>query len=103
MLIYIKNMVCNRCVMVVSSIFRDAGLHETEVQLGKVQVKNPISTETLKEIEIQLKKVGFEIINDSKVRIIEQVKNYIIDLTYIHSAEIKSNYLSLIHISEPTK
>ncbi|HZL08463.1 MAG TPA: AraC family transcriptional regulator [Prolixibacteraceae bacterium] len=92
MLIYIKNMVCNRCVMVVSSIFRDAGLHETEVQLGKVQVKNPISTETLKEIEIQLKKVGFEIINDSKVRIIEQVKNYIIDLTYIHSAEIKSNY-----------
>ena len=85
-------MVCNRCIMVVLEIFRESGISEPEVQLGKVSVKDQIPATGMEQIEIQLKKAGFEIINDSKIRVIEQVKNSIIELIYNQSDEIKVNY-----------
>ncbi|MHB9142848.1 MAG: helix-turn-helix domain-containing protein [Paludibacter sp.] len=90
--IFIKNMVCNRCVMVVSNIFHEAGFSEADVQLGKVYVTSPISDEKLRGIEEQLKHIGFEVINDSKSRLIEHIKNIVIDVIYNHPTEIKFNY-----------
>jgi AraC family transcriptional regulator len=79
--IYIKNMVCNRCIMVVAGIFRDAGLPEARVQMEEKQIR----------ISSHLQAVGFEIINDSKSRLIERIKNIIIDLVY-NPVDIKVNY-----------
>lgn len=78
--------------MVVSGIFRDAGFHDAEVQLGRVLVNGTIPSEKLKLIEKQLKIVGFETINDSKSRIIENLKNSAIDLIYNFPADSKVNY-----------
>lgn len=89
--IYIKNMVCNRCIMVVAGIFRDAGLSESRVQMGKVFVEVPFFEEKQILISSHLKAVGFEIINDSKSRLIERIKNIIIDLVY-NPEDIKVNY-----------
>ena len=72
--IYIKNMVCNRCIMVVSGIFADSGIRNASVQMGKVSVESLIPDEKLDVIKSRLKEVGFEIINDSKSRLIEQIK-----------------------------
>ena len=89
--IYIKNMVCNRCIMVVSSIFHKAGFTQSNIQLGKVTINEPIPIEKLELIERQLKNVGFETINDSKSRFIEHVKNSIIELIYNHPLDIRVN------------
>lgn len=89
---YIKNMVCNRCIMVVSGIFHEAGIIDAEVQLGKVSVNEPISSVKLELIESQLKSVGFEFLNDSKSRLIEHIKSIAIDLVYKHPYDIKVNY-----------
>jgi AraC-like DNA-binding protein len=95
--IYIKNMVCNRCIMVVSEIFEEAEITNTMVQLGKVSVPEPIANDELSIIETRLNAAGFEIINDSKSRLIEHIKKCIIDIIYNHPSEIKisySNYLA---------
>ncbi len=89
--IYIKNMVCKRCIMAVSSIFHEAGITQVNIQLGKVTVIDPIPSEKMDLIELQLKNVGFEIINDSKSRFIEHVKNSIIELIYNHTEDIRVN------------
>jgi AraC family transcriptional regulator len=89
--IYIKNMVCNRCIMVVAGIFRDAGLPEARVQMGKVFLEVPFPEEKQIRISSHLQAVGFEIINDSKSRLIERIKNIIIDLVY-NPVDIKVNY-----------
>jgi len=73
--IYIKNMVCNRCIMVVSQIFDHAGIEVESIQLGKVKTSKELSPDKIETINNQLKKVGFEIIGDSKSRIIEKIKN----------------------------
>src|SRR5680860_35828 len=92
MYIHIKNMVCNRCIMVVSTIFNESGIHDANVQLGKVTVEKPIASEIIAQIDIKLKKVGFEIINDSKSRLIEHIKNITIYFVYHHTGETKVNF-----------
>lgn len=89
---HIKNMVCNRCILVVSEIFNNAEIKDANVQLGKVSVPAPIPESKLLEIQQKLQRVGFEIINDSKSRIIEQIKNIVIEIIYNYSSEIKTNY-----------
>ena len=90
--INIKNMVCQRCIMVVSEIFNDAGIEVENVQLGKVETRHPVDNETLEQLDRELKNVGFEIINDAKSRLIENIRNASIDYVYKHSGEHEENF-----------
>lgn len=87
--INIKNMVCNRCIMVVSQIFNDAEIPFESIQLGKVKTVEEVNAEKLENVNTQLKKVGFEIIGDSKSRLIERIKNSCIE--HIFNNEGKKN------------
>jgi AraC family transcriptional regulator len=82
MIIHIKNMVCNRCIMVVSGIFHDSGFGHADVKMGKVDVNDPISEDELANIHIRLRSVGFEIINSHTIQIIEQIKKATISYIY---------------------
>lgn len=90
--IYIRNMVCSRCIMVVSGIFRDAGFKDAAVQLGKVTTREEIPGDKLKAIETELNKVGFELINDSRSQLIEQIKQLTIDYVYHQSGDDRKNF-----------
>ena len=43
MKLYIKNMVCSRCKMVVKSVLENIGIDAVSVELGEVELKNDIS------------------------------------------------------------
>jgi AraC family transcriptional regulator len=90
--INIKNMVCNRCIMVVSQIFEKAGIKTENIQLGKVKTTDEVAPEKLEQLNESLKSIGFEIINDSKGRLIETIKNITIDYVYNHSGENEMNF-----------
>ena len=66
--LHIKNMVCNRCIIVVKSELEKLGLNYLSVELGEVSFKNVISQEDNIEISKQLEILGFEILNDTKVK-----------------------------------
>lgn len=80
--IYIKNMVCNRCIMVVSGIFHDSGFGHANVEMGQVVINDPISEDELAHINNRLRDVGFEIIHSHTIQIIEQVKKVTISYIY---------------------
>ncbi|HMP99658.1 MAG TPA: AraC family transcriptional regulator [Cyclobacteriaceae bacterium] len=83
---YIKNMVCKRCVMAVQQVFEKSGLQISKVVLGEVELKeNNIDSDKLQTIDNELKALGFERIDDRKARMIEAMKNKIIQL--IHHSE----------------
>lgn len=90
--INIKNMVCNRCIMAVSQIFNEAGITVENVQLGKVKTTEEVEPDKLDQINEELKKVGFEIINDSKRHLIEKIKTATINYVYNHSEKNKINF-----------
>jgi len=103
--IHIKNMVCDRCVMVVSTIFKEAGIDNANVQLGKVTVENPIDSEIFKQVVIRLKQVGFETINDSKSQLTEQIKTLAVDYVYQNKWDEKLNFsdylVDRLHLDYP--
>ena len=91
MTIYIKNMVCNRCIIIVKSTFKDLGLHPLKVELGEVELQeNNISS--LKKLLIQeLQSFGFELLDNKKTKTIEKVKNLITDLIQNKNNNLNTN------------
>ncbi len=94
-------MVCSRCKMVVKSELENAGLHPLSVELGEVEVEEEPSADILKQLDNSLRNLGFEIIDNRKSRIIEQIKNTIVELIYNRNENISINlskYISqLLH------
>ena len=91
MKLYVKNMVCSRCKMVVKSELEKAGLHPVSVELGEVEIKEEPGADALHELNNSLKNLGFEIIDDRKSRIIEKIKNIIVEIIHHSDQDISVN------------
>lgn len=72
--IFIKNMVCQRCIMTVENIFRQYNIPFDKVSLGEVQLEQKLSEKELKEVDKALHEVGFELIDTRINKIIEHIK-----------------------------
>jgi len=88
--LHIKNMVCNRCVMVVQQELEKLGIIPLAVTLGEVRLAERPSLEMVEHLRSSLSAVGFELIDDKKSRLIEQVIGLIIDLVH-HQKKLKTN------------
>ena len=88
----IKNMVCARCVKVVGEELAKLGFTPTSILLGEVTLGAPPSQTQLEEIKEMLWRNGFELIEDSEVRLIEKVKTLVID--HIHHNRQKPESLN---------
>lgn len=78
-IIYIKNMVCRRCILTVSNLLKENGIIPINVELGKVTLSEPLSVEMANIIRHQLEEYGFEVIDDKRMRIIEQIRLGVIE------------------------
>lgn len=97
--LYIKNMVCDRCIMVVQDVLRQMDLSVKNIQLGDVETNSDLTPEQKIFIKNKLESLGFELIDDKKNRVIEKIKSIIIDLVHHQDNEIKNN-LSEILVQE---
>lgn len=78
-ILHIKNMVCPRCIKVVSDELQTLGLEIQSIELGKVELKKSISNEDLHQVKSILEKNGFELLDDKKSKVIERIKILIIE------------------------
>ena len=86
-------MVCARCIKTVTGIFLQAGADIKNIRLGSAETKNDLSTEQLTIIRQNLLVEGFELLDDQKVRLIEQIKNEIVNL--VHYSELDEMKINL--------
>ncbi len=91
MKVYIKNMVCNRCIMVVKNELEKLGHYPLNISLGEVELKNDLTDFEKFTLDNHLKTFGFELIDDKKSRLIGQIKSSIIDIIHQQNTELKSN------------
>jgi AraC-like DNA-binding protein len=95
--LHIKNMVCNRCKMVVKAGLEKLGFKPLLVELGEVTLAENITAKDKIKIAEQLTLFGFELLEDKKTRIAEQIKTAIINLVHYTREPLKINlsaYLS---------
>ena len=77
--LYIKNMVCRRCLNTVRRIFEHAGVDIENVQLGEVLVKDTPNDIQKNKIAADLHEEGFELLDDKTSRLVSQIKSLIIE------------------------
>jgi len=94
--LFIKNMVCNRCIMVVQNELDKLGLPAISVKLGEIIFEKEPAFEEKKHLAEALSALGFEMIDDKKSRIIEKIKNTIIELVHHQDNEAKTNLSDIL-------
>lgn len=89
--LYIKNMVCPRCIMVVKAELAKLGIETQSVELGEVTLRKKLGEDKKKLLNETLHSLGFALIDDKRSRLIEQVKKLIIELVHRENSMLKVN------------
>lgn len=76
--LFIKNMVCPRCISAVESILTDAGLLFSEVKLGEAVLQSYPTESQRAEIEKKLITSGFELLKSRDAQICVQIKTLLL-------------------------
>jgi AraC-like DNA-binding protein len=90
--LYIKNMVCNRCIKVVKEELEKLGVVIKSISLGEVETEQSIETFPLEKIKEILEANGFELIENKKAKVVEKIKSYLIKTIYGNENIISENH-----------
>lgn len=104
--IYLKNMVCPRCIRAVEEILRRHQIEKFHVDLGEIELFEILDLEKLAILKTEFIYLGFEILTDTQTHYIEKIKHIIIDnlqkknikqqkLSDLLSEKLHTNYSSL--------
>lgn len=96
MKLYIRNMACQSCKVLVQEELEKMGAHPIKVELGEAEVKEKLSEKQQKQFAAQIKKAGLELVKSKEGVLADQIKAVIAE--YVdNSSNIKNNlsdYLS---------
>jgi AraC-like DNA-binding protein len=88
MRLFIKNMVCDRCIMVVRAELERIGLHPESVALGTADLREEsLTAATEAALASRLNEIGFEVLKDRKTQLVEAIKTTVIDLVHRYNDE----------------
>lgn len=77
-ILYIKNMVCNRCIWVVQELLRELQVPYLRVELGQVVLSAPLSESVRKELAQRLEQHGFLLLADRKEQLVALIRSAVI-------------------------
>ena len=94
--LYVKNMVCNRCILVVQQELDKLKIDSRMVTLGEVEIAAELPKEKVDELSQNLSALGFELLDNSKQQIIEKIKNVIIRQVHHTKEENNHNFSEIL-------
>ncbi len=97
MKIYIKNMVCIRCKMVVKSELEKLSISHGCVELGEVTINESITSDKLDLLKNALSVFGLELMDDKKSVLIQKIKNIIIELIHYSDEPLTVNFSTFLN------
>lgn len=95
-------MVCQRCVAAVKNILEGERLEIESISLGEVKLnEDELPGEKIRLLDEKLLQAGFERIDDKKSRLIERIRNVIIEQVHYSSGQLNLNWSDIITDSLP--
>jgi len=90
-------MVCDRCITAVQQTMAQKGIFVKDINLGTVETESDLSDSQLVELSAALSVLGFELIDKEKDKLVQQIKNIIIETVHhTDASEININYSDLL-------
>ena len=97
MILHIKNMVCHRCRMAVETILQQLQLHPVAVTLGEVVIEEKtLSPKKNEALQAALSAVGFELMDDKKSKLMEQIRKFIIETVHYSEEPSRLNFSQML-------
>jgi AraC-like DNA-binding protein len=96
MKLYIRNMACESCKIVVKDEIEKLGLHPKKVELGEADIKEKVSAEAQKKLNSAIKKAGLELIHNKEGILLEKIRKEIIDYVYHLDDKPAGNFSRLL-------
>lgn len=95
-------MVCARCIKTVTGIFLHEGAEIVAVSLGKIETARELSADQEQRVRRELLAEGFEWLDDQKVKLVEGVKQAIVQLVHYGDLDemkvnLSDHLASLLH------
>lgn len=79
-ILYIKNMVCRHCIEAVKRTLLELEIPYEDVMLGEAHFPQSLTEKQSQDFSEALNRLGFELLNDKRVRLIEQAKTELVEL-----------------------
>ncbi len=89
-------MVCNRCIAAVQQELDTLQLTFSYITLGEVVLDKEPTAKQLTQLESNLSGLGFEILDDSRKRLIEKIKNIIVTQVHYTDVDKKNNFSEIL-------
>lgn len=94
--LFIKNMVCNRCIFMVQKEIEQLDLRMISIKLGEVELEGELSVTEKERVGQALIALGFELIDDKKSQLITRIKTRIVELVHYQNNELNMNLSDLL-------
>lgn len=98
MKIYIKNMACESCKIVVKDALEDLGIPLVKVDMGEIETKEDVSDEDKLKLNSKIKKAGLELLEKKQGVLIEKIRQVMVD--YVYKSDEKPNIKFSVLLSE---
>jgi AraC-like DNA-binding protein len=82
--------------MAVTNALEQLGFKDSVVELGEIELKDEPTKIQLNKLDTVLKSLGFELLDDKKSRLIEKIKNIIVQVVHHSNNPLNSNLSDLI-------
>lgn len=79
MKLYIRNMACESCKLVVANALKKLKVNPVKVELGEALIKGDITGEQKQKINAEIKRAGLELVENQGSIIIERIRRHIIE------------------------
>ena len=94
--LHVKNMVCNRCIEAVREEFDALDIPTLNITLGEVVIEKELPMDLNDSLQEALKNRGFELLQDQKSKLIDQIKSLIIEQIHYKNDTLSTNFSTFI-------
>lgn len=96
MKLYIKNMACESCKIIVRQALDELNLTTLKIDLGEVEIKEDITDEKKKILNSKIKRAGLELLISKQGVLIEKIRKVMVDSVYNSDEKPLMKFSSLL-------
>jgi len=98
--LFVKNMVCRRCLLAVENILDEVSIDYQKVIAGEIHLAADISEEQNNLLDTRLSAIGLELIDNKMSNIIEKVKQLVIKKARLEVSEAENRLNLSVYLSQ---
>ncbi len=96
MKLYVRNMACLSCKVVIKDALEELNIFPLRIELGEIETKEDVTNEEKKKLNTIIKKAGLELLENKQGILIEKIREVIIDYVYHTDEKTITNFSDLL-------